>query len=337
VGAPVQKRGRRLHPFLKRQVRRWAWRRQGNDGETVELHQGRVYILPTRSGLVFGLVFFTMLLGSLNYSNNMGFALAFLLTAVAVVSIHHCQRNLAGLRLSVTGCTPVFAGEPMECELHVTNPGRTTRWQIAAGPATERTPAVDLPAGSSAGLTLRLATTRRGRQPCPEIRVSTRHPLGLFESWALLYPDRELLVYPRPAVSAAASLPPAGADPDHAGETVRGTDEFVGLRTPVAGESPARIAWKAVARTGQLLAKDYRSGAGFAWLDWAAIAAADPEERLAQLTRLVIDAEQAGRSYGLRLPGLEVQPSSGPDHYHRCLAALATWDPAAAPAGRSLP
>ena len=72
---------------------------------------------------MFGLVFFTMLLGALNYSNNMGFALAFLLTAVAVVSIHHCQRNLAGLRLTVSGCEPVFAGEPLECTLYVDEPG----------------------------------------------------------------------------------------------------------------------------------------------------------------------------------------------------------------------
>lgn len=330
MGAAASRPGRRLPRFLKRQVRRWAWRRQGPDGEFVELHQGRVYILPTRSGLVFGLVFFTMLLGALNYSNNMGFALAFVLTAVAVVSIHHCQRNLAGLRLSVSGCTPVFAGEPMECTVHVTNPGRVPRWQIAAGPAAERTPAVDLPPGGAAALTLRLATDQRGRLRCPEIRVSTRHPLGLFESWALVYPDRELLVYPRPAAAASVRLPPAGADHDNAGESVRGTDEFVGLRPPLAGESPSRIAWKALARTGQLLAKDYRSGAGSAWIDWNAMPATHPEERLSILTRLVIDAEAEGRSFGLRLPGMELQPMAGREHYHRCLALLATWDPPAA-------
>jgi uncharacterized protein (DUF58 family) len=329
MGAAASKPRRRLPPFLLRQVRRWARRRQGADGEFVELHQRRVYILPTRSGLVFGLVFFTMLLGALNYSNNMGFALAFVLTAVAVVSIHHCQRNLAGLRLSVSGCSPVFAGEPLECTLHVTNPGRAPRWQIAAGPAAERTPAVDLPPGASAALTLRLATDRRGRLRCPEIRVSTRHPLGLFESWALVYPERELLVYPRPAASASVRLPPAGADFENAGESVRGTDEFVGLRPPLAGESLSRIAWKAWARTGQLLAKDYRSGAGSAWLDWNALPATDPEERLSILTRLVIDAESAGQFFGLRLPGLEIQPMAGPDHFHRCLSVLATYDPAA--------
>jgi len=255
------------------------------------------------------------------------------LTAVAVVSIHHCQRNLAGLRLSVSGCTPVFAGEPMECTLHLTNPGRAPRWQITAGPAAERTPCVDLPPGGAAALTLRLATEKRGRMGCPEIRVSTRHPLGLFESWAVLYPECELLVYPRPASSASVRLPPAGADFENAGESVRGTDEFVGLRPPLAGEALSRIAWKALARTGQLLAKDYRSGAGSAWLDWNAVPGGDPEERLSVLTRLVIEAEAAGQFFGLRLPGIEVQPMAGSDHCHRCLAVLATYEPSAAAGG----
>jgi uncharacterized protein (DUF58 family) len=41
--------------------------------------------------------------------------------------------------------------------------------------------------------------------------------------------------------------------------------------------------------------------------------------------RLVLDAEQAGRHYGLRLPTMEIEPSSGMDHQHRCLKALALY------------
>jgi uncharacterized protein (DUF58 family) len=94
----------------------------------------------------------------------------------------------------------------------------------------------------------------------------------------------------------------------------------------VPGESLSRMAWKAWARTGQLLAKDYRSGAGSSWLDWNALPAGDPEERLSQLARLVIDAEAAGQLFGLRLPGVELPPMAGQDHVHRCLALLATYN-----------
>ena len=323
---------RRWPLFLQRRFRHWARRRQGVDGDSVQLHPRRVYILPTRSGLVFGLVFFTMLLGALNYSNNMGFVLAFVLTAVAVVTIHHCQRNLAGLQLSVSGCAPVFAGERIECTLNVINPGRERRWQIAAGPALERTPAVDIPAGGSAHLILGLETERRGRWLCPDIRVSTRHPLGLFESWVLFCPERELLVYPRPADKAWIPMAPAPLDNENPGEAARGSDEFMGLRPPLPGEPPSRIAWKALARTGQLLAKDYRGGTGSTWLEWTALPAVPPEEKLSLLTRLVIDAEAGAQSYGLRLPGLEVAPDIGSAHLHRCLAVLATFDTTSADA-----
>jgi uncharacterized protein (DUF58 family) len=315
-------------------MQRWFRRRQGADGDNIELHQRRIYILPTRTGLIFGLVFFTMLLGALNYSNNMGFALAFLLTSVTVVSIHHCQRNLAGLKLTVHSCAPVFAGEMLECSVRITNPDRSARWQISAGPAGALTPAVDLAAADSATLDLCLPTSRRGVQPCPEIRISTRYPFGLFEAWAWLYPDRELMVYPRPAAKLLAALPAQAADLEHAGETLRGSDEFVGLRIPIPGESRARIAWKAVARSGQLLAKDFRSGAGSSWFDWNALNTTDTEARLSLLTRMILDADADGRSYGLRLPGIELPPDNGREHYHRCLRTLAVFVPEAAAHGR---
>lgn len=322
-------------PGIRRRIRSWIrqWlrRRQGSDGDVVVLDQRRVYILPTRSGLVFALVLFTMLLGSLNYSNNMGFALAFILAAVVVVSIHHCQRNLAGLRVSIGHCLPVFAGEPLECTLNLENPGRAPRWQVAAGPARARTMAVDIPAGGSASLTLRLATDARGRWHCPPIRLSTRHPLGLFESWAVLHPGHELLVYPQPAATSAAPPPAPGQATDDTGDLLRGADEFVGLRAPLPGESWSRMAWKAWARAGVLLAKDYRSGAGACWLSWDELPARDTEVRLSMLTRLIIDAQTTGQPFGLRLPGIELPPGTGPDHVHRSLAILATWESADAP------
>jgi len=320
-------------PALTALMQRWFRRRQGPDGDSIELHQRRIYILPTRIGLGFGLVLFTMLLGALNYSNNMGFALAFLLTSVTVVSIHHCQRNLADLRLTVDGCTPVFAGEMIECSVRITNPGRSARFQISAGPAAALTPPVDLAAEGSGILRLSLPTSRRGTLPCPEIRISTRYPFGLFEAWAWLYPDRELMVYPQPAAELATALPAQAADVEHKGDTLRGSDEFVGLRIPVPGESPARIAWKAVARTGQLLAKDFRSGAGSSWFDWDALNTTDTEARLSLLSRLVLDADTDGRSYGLRLPGIELPPDNGREHFHRCLRTLAVFNPGTAAHG----
>jgi len=82
---------------VEAKVERWARKRQGTDRPVTELHSRRVYILPTAIGLVFALMAFTMLLGSMNYNNNLSFALTFLLTGLGFVSMHQCQRNLVSV------------------------------------------------------------------------------------------------------------------------------------------------------------------------------------------------------------------------------------------------
>ena len=69
--------------------RAWARRRQGADAQRAELNPRRIYILPTRAGLVYGSIVIALLLSSMNFSNNMGFALTFLLAAVGIISMHH--------------------------------------------------------------------------------------------------------------------------------------------------------------------------------------------------------------------------------------------------------
>jgi uncharacterized protein (DUF58 family) len=39
----------------------------------------------------------------------------------------------------------------------------------------------------------------------------------------------------------------------------------------------------------------------------------------------IVAFEQAGQRYGLRLPGIVVEPNHGEKHYHTCLTHLAAW------------
>ena len=60
-------------------------------------------------------------------------------------------------------------------------------------------------------------------------------------------------------------------------------------------------------------------------LDLEAVPGRDLEQRLARLARWIVDAEERGDRYGLRIGALEIAPASGPSHRHRCLAPLATY------------
>jgi uncharacterized protein (DUF58 family) len=59
--------------------------------------------------------------------------------------------------------------------------------------------------------------------------------------------------------------------------------------------------------------------------EYAQLAHFDEEARLSQLARWVVDAEASGERYGLTIPGVHLAPDRGPEHRHRCLAALALF------------
>ena len=84
--------------------------RTATPGAAFRLNRKRIYILPTRQGLAFATAIVVMLAGAMNYNNSLAYVLTFLLVSLALVSLLHTYRNLAGLRISARPAPPVFAG-----------------------------------------------------------------------------------------------------------------------------------------------------------------------------------------------------------------------------------
>jgi uncharacterized protein (DUF58 family) len=292
----------------------------------VLLTQRRVYILPTRQGVLFGAALMLMLIGSINYQLSLGFILTFLLAGMGVVAILHTYRNLAHLTVSAGRVEPAFAGGAVRFHLHLDN---TTRFDRVAVDARcgEASTAVDVPSGAAASATLALAAERRGWLRLPRVTIETRYPVGLFRAWSYVHPDVKALIYPRPDSSSlpAPNFVPDRGDAAHAGV---GSDDFAALRPFQPSDSPRHIAWKSAARGGQLLTKVFTGrGAAELWLDLADLPRGlDLEARLSRLTRQVLLAEEAHVAYGLRLAGRELGPDLGESHCDACLKALALFD-----------
>ncbi len=315
----------RLTRFFKGWVQNWIRRRQGADRSPVTLRRGRIYILPTGLGFAFGLMLFAMLLGSLNYANNLGLGLTFLLASLAFVTMQACHRNLETLIASEAGTEPPFAGQDAIFQLALSNPGGVARWDVEATTAATVTDPVSVPAGGETTVNLRVATTRRGWVVLDRVEITTRFPYGLFRAWAVLHPGRRCLVYPRPAD--AAPPPPPAPGLGSAGATQRGDDDFAGLKDYHPGDPPRHVAWKAYAKGGELLIKEFSGAAEpVPIFDLEQAQAADLESRLSVLARWIVDAEARSETFGLRLPGLEIPPQPGEQQRRRCLAALAEFE-----------
>ena len=95
LGAPY----RRIRAYFDR----WLFQLHGARSGPIELVQRRIFILPSRYGIMYIVALLVMLTGSINYNLSLGFVLTFLLAALGVNSILHTFRNLARLKISQIG------------------------------------------------------------------------------------------------------------------------------------------------------------------------------------------------------------------------------------------
>ncbi len=301
-------------------------RRAARDAGSVTLTQGRIYILPTRAGLLFGATALVMLLGCINYNLGLGYVLTFLMSALAVVSILHTFRNLVRLQLTAGRPEPVFAGDMALFPVLLCDPGSVVRRSIGVAAADRQATFVDVGIGGTTTVQIRIPAERRGRLRLGRLRVFTTFPLGLFQAWSNLEPGTHCLIYPRPEPGYI-PLPPPTAGDSNGLETGQGQDDFAGLRPYQHGDSLRHVAWKAAARGELVMTKQFSGvAAGELWLDWDTMPSEfGVEARLSRLTRWVLEAARAGHAYGLRLPSTVIAAGSGRAHEQRCLTALALF------------
>jgi uncharacterized protein (DUF58 family) len=304
-----------------------ATRRAQPETGAIFLAQRRVYILPSRYGVIFGLALLLMLIGSINYGLSLGYVLTFLLAGMGLVSMLHTYRNLAHLYVSAGRVAPVFAGDAALFQIHIDNRHNFARIAIRLA-VPDATTECDVGRRAIAVATLAVPARRRGRLRLPRVTIETRYPVGLFRAWSYVQPDIETLAYPRPD---DAPLPPAQLIPDTGAALSAGigTDDFAGLRPYQPTDSPRHIAWKSVAHGNEVLTKVFAGrGAEELWLDFGTLLdGLDLEQRLSRLAGWVLHAEREGYAYGLILPGKKIQPAHGPAHRDECLKALALYEP----------
>jgi uncharacterized protein (DUF58 family) len=316
----------RLRSALDARMQAWIRRRQGMDADPVRLDRRRIYILPTPLGIAYAAMLFAMVLGGMNYGNNLGLALAFLLVSLGLVVMHHCHGTLSGLVLRLAATESAFVGNDVTFRLSLENSALAPRPRIELGVGRVAACVADVPAAGSATAELSVPAVRRGRVPLERFIVATRHPLGLFRAWAVVHCSHEAIAWPAPADRGRV---PPGVETDTGGaqEHAQGDHDFAGLRPFQPGDSLRRIAWKAYARGQGLYTKQYAGTDVISHVfDWESLPALGAEARLAQLCRWILDAHEHGEAFGLRLPGVTLEPNLGTAHRERCLNALALFE-----------
>ncbi len=297
----------------------------GNTTIPVTLGLRNIYILPTGYGMLYLMVIGAMLIGSINYNNNLGFLLTFLLGSLGLTAMMHTYSMLYGLRLVSATAMPVFAGEPVEVEITVDvidRPRTGICWYFKTANRLRS----NFRPGEQTGVLVGVLTDQRGLFNPGWLRIDSDYPLGLFRAWARINTGLRCVVYPRPV---SAPIPGNNTLSTHGEGDIAptaGVDDFQGLSAYQAGDSPRRIHWQAYSRGRGLHTKTFAGQINAdLMLDIKDIKGNDTERKLSILCFHILQAHHQRRGFGMRLAGQTFPAASGRVHRDRCLRVLALF------------
>jgi len=282
----------------------------------------RIFIVPTKPGLFFAVMAFLMLIASLNFNNNMGLMLTFLLVGLAQVALYRVFFNLKQLEIKQITAKPVFLGQKAVFQVFLRS--TENKYDICLKNESAQSCLMELLADKQTPLNSARETRDRGWLELGRIKISTSYPFGLFYAWIWTRMDEKCLVYPQPEKSP----PPLPRHAQSSGETtaVMQGEDFHGLKPFQSGDSMRLIAWKRTAQTGELISREFEQLHGKKLLlDFSQVALKDTELKLSRLTAWVLLAYQQQLDYCLKLPQFDSGFGYSSLHHHRCLKALALY------------
>lgn len=282
---------------------------------------------PNKMGLGFIILVIAMLLAAINYGNNIIFFISFLLISLMGNSAWQTRRHLNSCRLSVYAIAPRHAPEAGVWCIQITSALPNPAINASALGAEPRVCA--LSAGTSLTVELPLAPLPRGNYPAPIIVLSTQYPIGLWTAKrAFHWPNQHQWIYPEPR--GEAPFPRADlAEKKATGSTAPylGDEQFDHLRNYTAGDALNRIAFKQLAKSGQLVTQHWQSElmqSDEIHINFNQIPGSI-EAKISQITQWVLQLSTQHKAFTLNLPNHALLRGHDARHRQQCLEALALY------------
>ena len=295
-------------------------------------HRRQLYMLPTKAGWVFTGMVFLLFLASIKFSHQATFLLTFLLCGFAMISSLHTQKNINNLALKLKSSPAVFAQENAEFICRITNSSDAKRhnvWLVCG----EQSYLSNIEADSTTKLILKLPTRQRGIFTLPAVTITSHYPLGILFGWSKAFKsDMTCLVFPQP--KDLLKEPGSSFVESNEGEQQalspwpsQGGEQISSLKAYQQGDRLRDIHWPSLAKSGQLVSKEYDSSAEFKLVfTWKQVDKLNLEDKLSQLTFWILAAEKRQMNYQLFIPGFDSDYGQGPQQLNKCLEKLALWD-----------
>ncbi len=277
----------------------------------------------TKAGWGFLLLIAGELLMALNFNNNPLFAMCFLSVALLFPTYWQTAKNIRQIFFQQWAVDRVFVGDTIEYRLELREQGGFQHEALSAEAAIDGdSTMMTLKPEQSDNLVINTVAVARGCTQEILVKLVSKCPLGLFRASIHLPSLPAIVIYP--AARGQQALPESNKE---CSDVNVAEDSLSGLRTYREGDRINRIAWKASARSVNLMSHEYDGADELSALslDWQYLNCNAVEEKLSQLCAWVLEADRQGLEYSFRLPGVTYDIGSGVDHRDKCLQALALY------------
>lgn len=324
----------------------------------------------TRSGGLYILTVFLIALAAVNTGNNLLYLMLALLLAATIVSGAAARLSLRSLFVSLQVPQNVFVGEDVSIKISLKNQkhrltafsilvedlelirarrraawfGKVLAWGSAAVPGAPRHPVLQhaayfpaIPPGETRAELITQSFTRRGNYRLDGLHLSTRFPFGLFCRGERIAVEGVVLVYPtiREISSELHLLPflPGKLEGKHPGPG----ESLYAVRKYLDGESARIIHWKATAKTGKLMAREYarEEESEFCLILDTLLRSSGPdayaqfEKAVSLAASLAAHFVHEAADFEYLIPGEYIPRGTGTDHLYAILRSLAVVAPLA--------
>jgi len=287
----------------------------------------------TRAGAFFVMGSFAIGFAAINTGNNLLYLLLGAMLGAMAVSGWLSEQTLKRLRIKRVVARGGHVGAPIPLHYRITNRKRrltTYALELQEPGLPEIAFAASVPPNRTATATAHPVFLNRGVYPLSQLTLATDYPFGLFRKERDVPVPGEIVVWPRVDLRVRTPAGTAGRRPradltsPAPGRGIRG--EYRGLREYRSGDDPRDIHWKATARTGRPVIREYDRDASEAL--WISLDVSTPEgvasEHAADVAAsLLVKMIGQGAPVALHAGENFVPPGSGPAQRERVLDALA--------------
>ncbi len=283
-----------------------------------------------KAGYVYIVVTIVIGFSAVNTGNNLVYIITAGLLSYMLVSGVFGNRNLRGIKLSITPPQEMFAGVefPAGLAVHAVKK-RGPAFLLRVIVMGEQVSFPMVKGRTVDEKTVMIRFESRGRHTMPPLQLSSPFPINLFTRYRHFSSETQVIVFPKPlADHSFASQESQKPRQGYQSSSLPGQDaDILSIRDYVAGDPIKRIHWKATAKTGILKTREHTDlhfESRVVNLD--NLPKNDLERTLSRLTHMVLKASRAKMPMVIIINGKPFYPGILASHKIQVLTKLALYD-----------